>query len=128
MRERDDHRSAGRSVATAYTEGVQQLRDLLRSSLGSSLAALTPLDRLATAWPVAAGHAIAERSYVVRLDDFVGYVEVNDAAWLPQLRELTPRLRADLARISGVPLTDILFVLPRSAVRPDGSSAGAPTP
>ncbi len=126
MRERDDNRSACRSVATAYTEGVQQLRDLLRSSLGSSLAALTPLDRLATAWPVAAGHAIAERSSVVRLEGSVSYVEVGDAAWLPQLRELTPRLRADLARISGVTLTDILFVLPRSATRFSGSAA-APT-
>ena len=107
---------------------MQQLRDLLRASLGNSLAALTPLDRLSTAWPVAAGHAIAERSSVLRLDGSIAYVEVGDAAWLPQLRELTPRLRADLARISGVRLTDILFVLPNSAARPSERAAGRPNP
>ncbi|GAA3756695.1 DUF721 domain-containing protein [Terriglobus aquaticus] len=88
---------------------MQSLRDILRSSLSTSLNALTPLDRLAAAWPVAAGHAIAERSTIVRLSGTQAGVEVRDAAWLPELRSNTPRLVADLARISGVPLTDILF-------------------
>lgn len=88
---------------------MQSLRDILRSSLRSSLNALTPLDRLATAWPVAAGHAIAERSTVVRLQGTQAAVQVRDAAWLPELRANTPRLVADLARVSGISLTDILF-------------------
>ena len=92
---------------------MQSLRDILRGKLHTSLSALTPLDRLAAAWPVAAGHAIAERSTIVRLENHAegakAIAEVRDAAWLPELRSNTPRLTADLAQVSGVPLTDILF-------------------
>ena len=88
---------------------MQSLRDILRSDLRKSLRALTLLDRLAAAWPVAAGHAIAERSTVVRLHEKQAAVELSDPAWLPELRSNTPRLVADLARVSGVDLTDILF-------------------
>ena len=91
---------------------MHQMRDLLRSALRSSLGGLSPLDRLAAAWPVAAGHAIAERSAVTRLEGTVAMVEVGGAAWLAQLRRLTPQLRGDLAKVSGVALTDILFVPP----------------
>lgn len=99
---------------------MQALRDLLRHSLRSSLAGLQPLDRLAAAWPVAVGHAIAERSTITHLDGTIATVEVaGGLAWLRQLREMTPQLRGDLAKISGVPLTDILFTAP-------GRSAGLP--
>ena len=101
---------------------MQSLRDILRSSLRSSLQALTPLDRLAAAWPVAAGHAIAERSTIVRLQNAPhgaqAVAEVRDLAWLPELRANTPRLAADLARISGVPLADILFFAAEPGSRP----------
>ena len=100
---------------------VQSLRDILRAELRTSLGALTPLDRLAAAWPVAAGHAIAERSTIVRLESCTAglqaITEVTEAAWLPELRSNTPRLLADLSRISGVPLVDILFF----AARPGAS-------
>ena len=92
---------------------MQPLRDVLRSSLRSSLRGLRPLDRLAAAWPVVAGHAIAERSAVIDLDDSTATVEVaGGQVWLRQLREMTPQLRGDLAKVSGVPLTDILFTAP----------------
>ena len=96
------------------------MRDLLRSALRTSLGGLEPLDRLAAAWPVAAGHAIAERSAVTRLEGSIAMVEVaGGAMWLGQLRSMTPQLRGDLAKISGVPLTDILFVAP-GRPRPTG--------
>ena len=92
---------------------MQHLRDLLRSSFRTSLGNLEPLDRLATAWPVAAGHAIAERSAVTRLEGTIAMVEVvGGEPWLRQLREMTPQLRGDLAKVSGITLTDILFVAP----------------
>ena len=104
---------------------MQSLRDILRSSLRSSLGALTPLDRIAAAWPVVAGHSIAERSTVVRLQGTQAAVEVLAFTWLPELRANTPRLVADLARVSGVTLTDILFFAatpdapPRRSQRPE---------
>ena len=88
---------------------MQPLRDILRNNLRTSLQALTPLDRLAAAWPVVAGHAIAERSEIVRLEGTQAAVEVRDPAWLPELRANTPRLTGDLARVSGVAVADILF-------------------
>ena len=91
---------------------MQVMRDLLRTSLGKSLAGLSPLDRLATAWPIAAGHAIAERSEVTALEDGRATITVASAAWQTQLRSSAPLLQADLARISRVPLNAILFVLP----------------
>jgi predicted nucleic acid-binding Zn ribbon protein len=87
------------------------MRDLLRSSLLKSMRSLGSLDRLAMAWPVVAGHAIAERSSVAELNGSVATVVVSgDDAWLDQMRRMTPQLRGDLAKVSGVTLTDILFL------------------
>ncbi len=94
------------------------MRDVLRTSLAKSLSALSPLDRLAAAWPVVAGHATAERSDVTALDEGCAIVTVPDPSWQKQLRDIAPQLRGDLARISRVPLTDILFVLPAAPGRP----------
>jgi len=88
---------------------MQTMRDLLRSALGVSLSALPPVERLAAAWPVAAGASIAGHSVVARLEGTVVTVEVADRAWLQQLRSMTPQLRGELSRIARVPLTDILF-------------------
>jgi predicted nucleic acid-binding Zn ribbon protein len=65
---------------------------------------------------VAAGHGIAERSAITGYDDRVATVTVADKAWQGQLRSTAPQLQAELARISGVPLTDILFLLPADAI------------
>jgi predicted nucleic acid-binding Zn ribbon protein len=94
---------------------MQAMRDLLRTTLSRSLNTLSPLDRLGAAWPVAAGHAIAERSNVSDYEDRVATITVADTAWQRQLRSTAPQLQSELARISGVPLTDILFLLPADA-------------
>lgn len=91
---------------------MEAMHDLLRRSLGKSLASLSPLDRLATAWPIAAGHAIAERSSVTSLEEGAVTVTVGDSGWQQQLRAIGTQLQRDLSRISRVPLTAILFVLP----------------
>ena len=91
---------------------MQALRDILRQSLKSSLDRLTPLDRLATVWPVVAGHAIASHSTIIALENGVATAEVTGTEWLQQLRSMTPQLRGDLQQVSGIPLTDILFLLP----------------
>lgn len=91
---------------------MQAMRDLLRTSLGKSLETLSPLDRLATSWPVVAGHATSERTTVLSFEGGSVCVSVPDAAWRNQLEMIAGQLRGDLARISRVPVTDILFVLP----------------
>ena len=101
---------------------MQAMRDLLRNTLARSLDSLTPLDRLGAAWPVATGHAVAERSSVTALNGTVATVTVADANWLNQLSFAAKQIRSDLARISRVPLTDILFVLPAGADSPRASA------
>ncbi len=87
------------------------MREMLRSVLGRSLRALSAEDRLAAAWPVAAGHGIAGKSSVVSLDGPVLTVEVADAAWQSQLNSMRGALMHDLMRIARTDLTDILFVV-----------------
>ncbi len=102
---------------------MQAMRDLLRTSLGKSLSALSPLDRLAAAWPIAAGHGIAERSEVTALEAGAVTVTVADPGWQSQLRAIRTQLQTDLARISRVPLTAILFVLPSTQTAERNSAA-----
>ena len=96
---------------------MQALRDLLRNALGQSLESLSPVDRLAAAWPVAAGHAIAQHSSVTALEHRIAIVTVSDPAWQQQLQSSADQLQAELARTSRVLLTDILFLLPHEAER-----------
>ena len=44
---------------------LEGMRDLVRGSMGRSLRALADEDKLAAAWPVACGKAMAERGAVV---------------------------------------------------------------
>jgi predicted nucleic acid-binding Zn ribbon protein len=109
---------------------MQAMRDLLRTSLGKSLSALSLLDRLAAAWPIAVGHGIAERSEVTSLEDGTVTITVADLGWQTQLRTTSALLQNDLQRISRVPLTAILFVLPSAQIadrKPAASIAQKPT-
>lgn len=97
---------------------MQAMRDLLRGSLAKSLDALTPNDRVAAAWPVAAGHAVASRTSVLGIENGVVTIEVPDKAWGDQLWSVRDRLRSELASVSRLPLTDILFVVPPAGQAP----------
>ena len=99
---------------------MNAIRDLLRNSLGHSLGSLSPLDRLAAAWPVAAGHAIAQHASVTDLERSIAIVTVPDPAWQRQLEISADQLQSELAHVSHVPLTAILFLSPREAERRAG--------
>lgn len=86
------------------------MRDVLRSSLGRSLRTLSDEDRLAAAWPVACGSALAERAEVLGLDaDGVLHVRVLQPGWREQFVQMRTMLAADLGRIAGVRLQTIHF-------------------
>jgi predicted nucleic acid-binding Zn ribbon protein len=93
---------------------MQAMRDILRGSLAKSLNALTPLDRLSAAWPVAAGHAVAGRTFVSAFEDGMVRVTVPDKTWQRQLEMVHLQLLSDLKNISRIAVTDILFVLPEN--------------
>ena len=88
---------------------MEGMRDLLRSSLGSALRELEPVDRLAAAWPVAAGALLAEHGHIASYSEGVLTIAVEDTAWLHQLLSMRQQLTAELARIAKVPVSAIHF-------------------
>lgn len=88
---------------------LEGMRDLLKGSLGRSLGALREEDRLAAAWPVACGKALAERGTIVGYEDGVVRVQVEDGAWLQQLMSMRGQLAGEMARIAGVRVSEIHF-------------------
>jgi hypothetical protein len=88
---------------------MQGMRDLLRSSLGVSLRDLSAEDRLAAAWPVACGSALASHGEIDRLEDGVVYVLVLSEEWMQPFFGMRLTLLNDLRRIASVPLSGIHF-------------------
>ncbi|HEY4357969.1 MAG TPA: DUF721 domain-containing protein [Acidobacteriaceae bacterium] len=107
---------------------MQGMRDLLRDSLGCSLRELNEVDRLAAAWPVACGSALAAHGEIEALDgERVLRVRITGAEWMQPFRSMRTALQNDLSRIAAVPLSGIHFDV-KSYVpppRPD-SSTGVP--
>lgn len=92
---------------------MEGMRDLLKGSLGRSLKAMPPEDRLAAAWPVACGRAMADRGTVVGYVDGEVWVEVQDGAWLRQMLSMQGQLAGQMARIAGVKVSKIHFKVKR---------------
>lgn len=82
---------------------------MLRGTLGRSLKAMRPEDRLAAAWPVACGSAMAARGEVTSYEDGVVTVVVSDKEWMQQMRSMSSILERELAKIAGVKVTGIHF-------------------
>jgi hypothetical protein len=96
---------------------LEGMRDLLKGSLGRSLRAMRDEDKLAAAWPVACGKALAERGAVVGYESGVVRVEVADGAWMRQMMSMRGQLAGELARIAGVKVSEIHFEVKRNVRR-----------
>lgn len=89
---------------------MERMRDVLRRSLARSLQDLSEEDRLAAAWPVACGSALASHAEVLELDpERVLHIRVAGAQWMQQFLSMRSMLQNDLARIAGVRLNGIHF-------------------
>jgi hypothetical protein len=93
---------------------MEAVRDVLRGELGRSLRGIGEEDRLAAAWTVACGCAMADRGRVTGYDAGVVRIEVADAVWLNQMRSLGGVLERELAKISGLKVRAIRFELKMS--------------
>ena len=93
---------------------MQAMRELLRGSLARTLAGARDEDRLAAAWTVACGRAMAERGSIAGYQDGVVRIEVTDTVWLRQMEALRTTLEREMARISGVKVKAIEFRLKRT--------------
>jgi len=88
---------------------MDSMREVLKRSLGRSLEALPPLDRLSAAWPVACGKAMAERGQILTFESGTVTIEVESAVWLDQMRSMRAILQSELARIAQVKIDAIHF-------------------
>lgn len=88
---------------------MQNMRDMLRGTLGRSLRPLPALDRLAAAWPVACGAALAGHGEIAGYEDGVVRIVVSSEEWMQPLAQMRLILTSDLARIAGVPVSAIHF-------------------
>jgi hypothetical protein len=93
---------------------MEAMRELLRGNLGRSLRDLRDEDRLAAAWTVACGRAMAERGVVVGYEAGVVRVEVADAVWMRQMMSLRGVLEREMAKIAGLPVSGIHFELKKN--------------
>ena len=108
---------------------MEGMRELLRGALGKSLGALTPVDRLAAAWPVACGRMMAERGEVLAYQDGCVTIRASDAIWLKQMMSLRAQLTAELRRIASVELREIHFELAgQQSSEPARPAPAAPVP
>jgi hypothetical protein len=87
------------------------MRSVLRRHLREGLGGLSPQDRLSIAWMVACGPVLADRGTVIDYREGMVRIEVCDAAWLEQMQMMRDQLKEDLARIAGVGIAEIHFVL-----------------
>jgi hypothetical protein len=88
---------------------MEAMRDVLRGSLGRSLRGIGELDRLAAAWTVACGCAMADHGQVVAYEGGVVRIEVADPVWLRQMISLRSVLQREMARIAGLAVHAIEF-------------------
>jgi hypothetical protein len=93
---------------------MEAMRELLRGSLGRSLRDLRDEDRLAAAWTVACGRAMAEHGAVVGYEAAVVRIEVTDAVWMRQMMSLRGVLEREMAKIAGLPVSGIHFELKKN--------------
>jgi hypothetical protein len=90
---------------------MEAMREVLRGALARSLRGIRDEDRLAAAWTVACGCAMADRGRVIAYQDGMVKIEVADQVWLRQMLSLRSVLERDLGRIAGVPVRGIQFEL-----------------
>lgn len=90
---------------------MQGMREILRGSLAKSLGSVTPLDKLATAWVVVCGKAMAERSEILSYEGGVVRAGVCDEGWMRHMVGMRGRLAVELAKIAGLTISEIHFEL-----------------
>jgi hypothetical protein len=92
---------------------MEGMRGLLRGTLGRSLKAMREEDRVAAAWPVACGTAMAGHGEVVGYADGVVQILVSDKAWMQQMQSMSGTLERELAKVAGVTVSKIHFEVKR---------------
>jgi hypothetical protein len=94
---------------------MQGMRELLRGNLRRSLEAMQEVDRLAAAWPVVCGTAMAAHGQVVSYVDGAVTILVSDADWLQQMMSMQGQIASEMSRIAGARVSAVHFERKRTA-------------
>jgi Dna[CI] antecedent, DciA len=92
---------------------MERMRDVMKAGLWRGLSSLPQQDRLAMAWLVVCGRPLAGRGSVVGFSDGVVKIEVRDPAWLEEMRSMSGHLESELARVAGMKITKLHFIVNR---------------
>ena len=87
------------------------VRTLLKIALPKALRGLRDEDRLEAAWVLVCGRAMANQSRITGYDDGVVRIEVSDRAWLELMSSMRVQLGSELARIAGVKVNRLHFLV-----------------
>jgi hypothetical protein len=96
---------------------MEGMRELLRGNLRRSLQAMKETDRLAAAWPVVCGVAMAAHGEIVGYEDGIVSFEVSDDGWMRQMISMQGQIGGELGRIAGVRVTGVHFEKKKTAFR-----------
>jgi predicted nucleic acid-binding Zn ribbon protein len=83
---------------------MEEMRSVLKNTLGKTLQTFPVEDRLEAVWRVTCGKALAEHGRVTGYSDGVLRVEVNDEAWMEQMKSLRSKIESDMAWFAGYTL------------------------
>lgn len=66
------------------------------------------------AWTIACGKTLAQRGTMIGYDQSgVLQIEVLDRVWLNEMENMRDHLKSELTRITGVPVTELHFIVKR---------------
>jgi hypothetical protein len=88
---------------------MEGMRDLLRANLRRSLQAMKEVDRLAAAWPIVCGVAMASHGEVTGYLEGTVTVQVSDGDWMRQMMSMQGQIGGELGKIAGVRVTALHF-------------------
>jgi hypothetical protein len=91
------------------------MRDVIKGGLRGGLSSLSARDRLAMAWVVVCGPRLAAQGEILGYQESDGIVtiEVRGEQWLREMRDMRARLEPELAKIAGVKVSKLHFIVKR---------------
>lgn len=92
---------------------MDRVRDVIRFGTRSGFNTLSDLDRLQMAWVVVCGRVMAEHATVVGYDDGMVKIAASERAWLEEMRSMSAHLERELARVAGIRVTKLHFMVKR---------------
>ena len=88
---------------------MEPIRQPLDALAHEVLHTLPPAERVIAAWPLVCGRRVAAIAHATSFDAGTLRVIVADHVWRNELTGLAARHASRLARLTGVPVADILF-------------------